>query len=384
MVATNADVFAPGRIGIQQIAAFAPGASALKQNQQLTDTVSRLVEDGFTPEAKEIASKVLLQLNNTLATQNKAKAEAAESGGGGGVLATPAAGHIMLSYNWGHQEVIKRLNLSLKARGYNIWIDIEKMQGSTVEAMSAAVEDSTVICYGISKAYKESANCRLEAQYAYQCKKDMVPLMMEDGYQASGWLGMLLGVRLWYGFYGSVLASDSAFEGRVNDLCRELGTATATAHQTLAVGGKEAAPAPAAEPEQQAVVHVAPPPRTPAPQQQDEYAYSPSVAHHEQQVAGTASGALGLVQRLLDQQRDTLTAQREYDDRKASEWRQESRTERQRVDELLTARDQAHAAAMSQKDAQLERLLREAQESHRAAMEKKDEVPPTSTAAACM
>ena len=70
MVVTNAaDVFAPGRIGIQQIAAFAPGASALKQNQQLMDTVSRLVEDGFTPEAKEIASKVLLQLNNTLATQ---------------------------------------------------------------------------------------------------------------------------------------------------------------------------------------------------------------------------------------------------------------------------------------------------------------------------
>ena len=50
-----------------------------------------------------------------------------------------------------------------------------------------------------------------------------VPLMMEDGYRAKGWLRMLLGVRLWYGFYGSVLESEGAFEGKVDELCRELG-----------------------------------------------------------------------------------------------------------------------------------------------------------------
>jgi hypothetical protein len=33
----------------------------------------------------------------------------------------------------------------------------------------------------------------------------------------------LLGVRLWYGFYGSTLASEGAFEGKVEELCRELG-----------------------------------------------------------------------------------------------------------------------------------------------------------------
>merc|ERR1712028_65228 len=131
--------------------------------------------------------------------------------------------HAMLSYNWDHQSVIKRLNTALKERGYLVWIDIEKMQGSTVEAMSAAVEECAVMCYGISQAYKESANCRLEAQYAHQQEKDMVPLMMEDGYRAKGWLGMLLGVRLWYGFYAATLESDAAFKGKVDELCRELG-----------------------------------------------------------------------------------------------------------------------------------------------------------------
>ena len=34
--------------------------------------------------------------------------------------------------------------------------------------MSDAVEGSEVILYGVSKRYKESANCRLEANYAHQ------------------------------------------------------------------------------------------------------------------------------------------------------------------------------------------------------------------------
>ena len=58
----------------------------------------------------------------------------------------------MLSYNWGHQSEIKRLNTALKNRGYSIWIDIEKMQGNTVEAMSEAVEGAAIVCYGISQA----------------------------------------------------------------------------------------------------------------------------------------------------------------------------------------------------------------------------------------
>ena len=79
------------------------------------------------------------------------------------------------------------------------------------------------MCYGISQAYKESPNCRLEAQYAYQQQLDMVPLMLEEEYRANGWLGMLLGVRLYYKFCGSVLESEREFDVKVAELCRELG-----------------------------------------------------------------------------------------------------------------------------------------------------------------
>eukprot|EP01050_Picozoa_sp_SAG11_P019096 SAG11_NODE_2989_length_2787_cov_1.598586_3_plen_237_part_01 len=47
--------------------------------------------------------------------------------------------------------------------------------------------------------------------------------MLSEGYQADGWLGMLVGVRMWYGFYGRVLSDESTFEGKMSELCRDLG-----------------------------------------------------------------------------------------------------------------------------------------------------------------
>ena len=167
-------------------------------------------DGGMRKEARRYASGAVFELDQEvrqkakLATESAAVAAAADNGG-------TAVEHVMLSYNWDHQEVTMRLsrglNVALKTRGYEIWIDVEKMQGSTVEGVA-------VVCYGISAAYKESTNCRMEAQYAFQQQTDMVPLMMVDGYRPNGWLGILLGVRLWYGFYGSMLASEAAFEAR--------------------------------------------------------------------------------------------------------------------------------------------------------------------------
>ena len=67
--------------------------------------------------------------------------------------------------------------------------DLDNMKGSTVDAMSDAVDNAVVMLSCISLAYKESANCRLEAQYGHQQDVDMIPLMMEEGYKPMGWLG---------------------------------------------------------------------------------------------------------------------------------------------------------------------------------------------------
>ena len=44
------------------------------------------------------------------------------------------------------------------------------MKGSVMDAMSEAVEGAECMLYGVSNAYKESANCRLEANYGMQQK----------------------------------------------------------------------------------------------------------------------------------------------------------------------------------------------------------------------
>ena len=62
---------------------------------------------------------------------------------------------------------------------------------------SDAIEGADVMLYGVSLAYKESANCRMEANYAHQQELDMIPLMMSEGFKPKGWLGLILGTRMW-------------------------------------------------------------------------------------------------------------------------------------------------------------------------------------------
>ncbi len=64
---------------------------------------------------------------------------------------------------WTHQVSIQRMNESLISRGFVTWFDLTNMKGSTMDAMSDAIEGADVMLYGVSLPYKESANCRLEA-----------------------------------------------------------------------------------------------------------------------------------------------------------------------------------------------------------------------------
>ena len=62
-------------------------------------------------------------------------------------------------------------------------IDIEEMSGSTLEAMAEAVEKAQVIILCVSSHYKDSANCRLEAEWALTCRKPLIPVMVEQAYK---------------------------------------------------------------------------------------------------------------------------------------------------------------------------------------------------------
>jgi len=102
--------------------------------------------------------------------------------------------HVMLSYNWADRSVARELYSALCTAGWHVWMDVHEMRGSTLEAMATAVESCAVVVVAISAKYKQSAHCRMEAEFAMMKRKPVVPVIVQEGYRPDGWLGMLLGV----------------------------------------------------------------------------------------------------------------------------------------------------------------------------------------------
>ena len=120
----------------------------------------------LTDEAKQYAHGALIAVEGRTREPEPQPAGAEESGG-----------HLMVSYQWDVQSTIERIVRSLEARGYDVWFDLDRMKGSTMDAMGEGVDGAEVVLFGVSLAYKESGNCRLEANYAHQQQVDMLSLI---------------------------------------------------------------------------------------------------------------------------------------------------------------------------------------------------------------
>ncbi|KAK2565261.1 hypothetical protein P5673_011214 [Acropora cervicornis] len=102
--------------------------------------------------------------------------------------------HVMISYQWDTQETMLRLKTELESKGLRVWMDVEQMKGSILETMARAIEKSSLILIAMSRKYQN------KAEYAYQRRKQIIPLMMEESYSPDGWLGIILGSKLWMDF----------------------------------------------------------------------------------------------------------------------------------------------------------------------------------------
>ncbi|XP_060595653.1 uncharacterized protein LOC132749773 [Ruditapes philippinarum] len=150
-----------------------------------------------------------------------------------------SGGHIMISYQWGHQEMLKIIRDRVKAHGYKVWMDIDQMGGSTLQAMADAVEGADIILMCMSNKYKNSPACRAEAEYAFQTRKKIIPLKMEQGYNADGWLGFILGAKLFFDFSGKY-----PFEDKMSGLIKEMDTAMSQINGTEVDGKVESTSSP--------------------------------------------------------------------------------------------------------------------------------------------
>ncbi|CAF4288127.1 unnamed protein product [Rotaria sp. Silwood2] len=107
----------------------------------------------------------------------------------------------MISYSWTDMDLAHRIFKQLTQNlGYKVWLDQEEMHGSTIEAMANAVESAEFILVCMSDTYKRSVNCQSEAEYAFNRKKHIIPIKMKKDFVADGWLGFIIGTRMYIDF----------------------------------------------------------------------------------------------------------------------------------------------------------------------------------------
>jgi len=120
-------------------------------------------------------------------------------------------GQVMISYCRAQKEQGRRIANHLKSKNISVRIDIEQLEGSVLEKMADAVEESSVILVLLSSKYKESQECRTEAEYAYKLKKKIIYIMAEENYEPRGWLGALLGNTSWHNPWKNELLNEQLF-----------------------------------------------------------------------------------------------------------------------------------------------------------------------------
>ncbi|XP_049423917.1 uncharacterized protein LOC125883569 [Epinephelus fuscoguttatus] len=109
--------------------------------------------------------------------------------------------HIMLSYQWDDQALVKKIYDRLREDGLPVWMDIEGgVTGNINDSMAAGVEEAVVICPFMTPAYQASRSCKKELNYADSREVIMVPVMLANNWEASEWLGLITAGLLWVDF----------------------------------------------------------------------------------------------------------------------------------------------------------------------------------------
>ena len=82
------------------------------------------------------------------------------------IMAPTQGGHVMISYQWDSQQEVLRIKTSLEESGYNVWMDLDEMQGNIFEKMAEGVENASLMIIAMTSKYESSINCNRELQYS--------------------------------------------------------------------------------------------------------------------------------------------------------------------------------------------------------------------------
>lgn len=99
--------------------------------------------------------------------------------------------HVMISYNWGNQELAKQIEEAISNSGFPTWMDINGgMEDDIMDSMAEAVEGASCMIALMSEKYNQSKNCSREFKYAEDKCVPIIPIMTEQ-FERTGWLALL-------------------------------------------------------------------------------------------------------------------------------------------------------------------------------------------------
>ncbi|CAF1396553.1 unnamed protein product [Didymodactylos carnosus] len=93
------------------------------------------------------------------------------------------------------------------------------MYGSTRERMSESVERSQFLIIFVSDKYYKRQSCQVEATYAHETKRLLIPLKIDKDYEPKGWLAFIVAAYNRVNFSGK-LPFDEAFTELVEQIYR--------------------------------------------------------------------------------------------------------------------------------------------------------------------
>ena len=199
----------------------------------------------------------------------------------------------------------------------------------------------------------------------------MIPLMMQQGFKAKGWLGLILGQSVYHAFYPNAVPTPEKFMQQMDSLIREIGDrgkiktkvsegvpprAHAPAHAPAPAPAPEPAPARVSTP---AASVPTTPSRALAPASTLDRGFSPSLQPspsmpmvHNQVASASGGGSLMEVASIFE----TLTGRMEM---KAKEEREEAKAERAELDAKMERQRQETKQQLLQMEAKMEEQRKE-------------------------
>ena len=117
------------------------------------------------------------------------------------VIKTVSSEHVMISYNPANREQCFKIKERIESFGFKVWINANGKHGSSLDEMAKAVDSSICVLICVTEKYRQSIHCQAEAQYAFRMNKNIIPLIMQEGYEkVKGWLGVVMGDKAFVNF----------------------------------------------------------------------------------------------------------------------------------------------------------------------------------------